>query len=199
MIVNNDVSVIVQATNVVGYSQVLAQCARSMENWFFRSLRSQGCSKWSSISWKMLSALAFMMSLNGKNLNKRIGQTPGNSQPYFFSNVASNPFRVILNKFVVVLMTHLLSLSLSSELKMFTNEKWWFVRGRNFFFLNEVNSIKAPSSHLKRNFWANVDCEGWKQKGAFLQVEDTHSDGTFPESEGPPTKNQIISWGKATI
>ena len=37
MIVNNDVSVIVQATNVVGYSQVLAQCARSMENWFFPS------------------------------------------------------------------------------------------------------------------------------------------------------------------
>ena len=50
---------------------------------FSHQVRSWGCSKWSSFSWKFLSMLAFMMSLDRKNLSMRIGPKPGNSQTLF--------------------------------------------------------------------------------------------------------------------
>ena len=50
-------------------------------------MRSRGCSKWSSFSRKILSALVLMTSLDGKNLSAHIGPKPGNSQPGYLSNV----------------------------------------------------------------------------------------------------------------
>ena len=55
---------------------------------FSHQVRSRGCSKWSSFSWKFLSSLTFMTSLDGKNLSACIGPKPGNSQPCYFSNIA---------------------------------------------------------------------------------------------------------------
>ena len=80
---------------------------------FSHQVRSRGCSKWSSFSWKFLSTLTFMTSLDGKNLSTHIGPKPANSQPCYFSNIGF---------YLVHGLEH--ALSMCSTISMFMG--YWF-------------------------------------------------------------------------
>ena len=63
--------------NKVGYSRVLAQCTRSMENWFFPSSEVTRVLKMELFSWKILSAPGSWRHLMGRICAPAFAQTLG--------------------------------------------------------------------------------------------------------------------------
>ena len=129
---------------------------------FSHQVRSQGCSKWSSFSWKFLSELALMTSLDGKNrfftwkhhlapMQWKMPISCGNSQPCNLSNVGLRYQNTKAKSFGNLACRHL----------YFENQDYTKMNGKGFIYVsNTCEFEKLSRSNSRRvisesffNFW----------------------------------------------